>query len=201
MVKLFFSALNFCCCAPSRNPTSHELCFKEVVQVWIWPFPQFYLPNFLFHLSHIEACFLHINFFSVLIIWQLFHHFCSSEAEHKGIRSPEGWWKRRTGQNCQKVHWSASTAVSSHSISVLCLLSTVVWSKMNPIVPAAKALSVPFCLHLHSQHLKKTHASVGLNLTRVTGRCCILSAKQGSHCSSTPEDSFPERLWLFELCM
>lgn len=140
-------------------------------------------------------------FSQLLIIWQLFHHFCSSEAEHKGIRSPEGWWKRRTGQNCQKVHWSASTAVSSHSISVLCLLSTVVWSKMNPIVLAAKALSVPFCLHLHSQHLKKTHASVGLNLTRVTSRCCILSAKQGSHCSSTPEDSFPEKLWLFELCM
>lgn len=65
---------------------------------------------------------------------------------------------------------------------------------MNPIVLAAKALSVPFCLHLHSQHLKKTHAPVGLNLTRVTSTYCILSSKQGSHCSSTAEDIFPEKL-------
>lgn len=65
---------------------------------------------------------------------------------------------------------------------------------MNPVVLAAKALSVPFCLHLHSRHLKKTHAPVGLNLAHVTSRCCILSAKQGSHCSSTPEDIFPEKL-------
>lgn len=82
----------------------------------------------------------------------------------------------------------------SHSTSVLYALSTVAWSKMSPIVLAAEALSVPFCLDLHSRHLKKIRAPVWLKLTRVTSRCCLFSAKQGSHCLSTPEGVFAEKL-------